>query len=589
MTDVTLPDGTIATFPDDMSDADITSALKSHFGPPQAAGGVVSNVGAGANEFIAGAAGAPVDAMTWFLNKARDYFAGQQEQPWITNPIGGSDSLKTAMGWLGADPRNIGANTTADQVARRVGSDAAAMAVPYMGARALIARGVGAATPAAADAVSVAPGSLSGSAVRIMGAPGGAAGAGGLRTGLGALNNAVVGAGASLGGQGAETLLPEGSPWAPTANFAGQMVGGGLMAGGMGLAQAGARRGGALAQDLFGSAERAAANRLRGAASDPATLGARIERGAGELVPGSRPTTFQASGDLGVGRLESYLRLRNPAPFVGRAAEQREARGAALQGLAPEANPGAVRDMLQQRLARLDQEGEALVGAARQNAQQAFEQAGGRLNPEEYGALMRDQLEAAKTAAKRQESALWQAIDPDGKLTINGMSVREAANRIAGEIPKTARGPEGEELAVLGHARLLGTAAPFPDFAALRGRLLQAIREEGFQGQTPALRRMQQLRAAMDGAISETANRAALADPELLGRLGKQTGDFYVRPEAAAATATTGGYSSSPPGIDPPFGSQAAPGILEQRAKREADLQALRDIRAYRNRVAPKT
>src|SRR5829696_8291696 len=125
---------------------------------------------------------------------------------------------------------------------------------------------------------------------------------------------------------------------------------------------------------------------------------------------------------------------------------------------------------------------------------------------------MRDQLEAAKTAAKRQESALWQAIDPDGKLTINGMSVREQANRIIAEVPKTARGAEGEEAAVLGHARLLGTAAPFSDFTALRGRLLQAIREERFNGQTPALRRMSQLRESMDGAISETANKAAQSD-----------------------------------------------------------------------------
>jgi hypothetical protein len=522
-------------------------------------GGVVANLGAGGNKMIADAVGAPVDAMSWFLNKAAEHFG--RKEPLITAPVGGSESIKSAFGLVGADPRNVGENTTADRVARRVGGDAMAMLGPYMGARALIARGVGAATPAAADAVSVAPGSLSGSAVRMLGAPGGAADAGELQTGLGALGNAAIGAGASLGGQGAETLLPEGSPWAPTANFAGQMLGGGLMAGGMGVAQAGAGRGAALAQDLFGSAERAAGNRLRGAASDPATLAARIEQGAGELVPGSRPTTFQATGDLGVGRLESDLRLRNPAPFVGRAAEQGEARGAALQGLAPEANPGAVRDVLQQRLARLDQEGEALVGAARQNAQQMLEMAGGRLSPEEYGAAMRGELEAAKSAAKRQESALWRAIDPDGKLTINGQAVREAANRIAGEIPKTARGPEGEELAVLGHARLLGTAAPFSDFAALRGRLLQAIREEGFQGQTPALRRMQMLRSAMDGAISETANKAARDDPTLLGRLSQRGGDVYGGPESTAAAANPGLYGGAVSPDNTGLGSQLDAGV----------------------------
>src|SRR5579885_237309 len=46
------------------------------------------------------------------------------------------------------------------------------------------------------------------------------------------------GAGASLGGQGAEALLPENSPYRPLANIAGQMRGGGLVAGGMGLGKA---------------------------------------------------------------------------------------------------------------------------------------------------------------------------------------------------------------------------------------------------------------------------------------------------------------------------------------------------------------
>src|SRR5690348_13413392 len=68
---------------------------------PQKQGGLVRNVGAGANEIIAGGLGAPVDAMTWFLNKTHDYIAGQQQgptlaglvtgqqqsKPWISNPV----------------------------------------------------------------------------------------------------------------------------------------------------------------------------------------------------------------------------------------------------------------------------------------------------------------------------------------------------------------------------------------------------------------------------------------------------------------------------------------------------------------------
>jgi hypothetical protein len=89
-----------------------------------------------------------------------------------------------------------------------------------------------------------------------------------------------------------------------------------------------------------------------------------------------------------------------------RAGEQNAARVGQLQTLAPEnANPGAVRDFLQQRLAQLDAEGDANVAAARQNTQQAFDMAAGRLSRDDLGTLMRDQLEAAKRPGSYSRSA----------------------------------------------------------------------------------------------------------------------------------------------------------------------------------------
>jgi hypothetical protein len=319
-------------------------------------------------------------------------------------------------------------------------------------------------------------------------------------------------------------------------------------------------------------------DRLRTGASDPEAFAqSLLQPRVPELVPGSKPTTYQYTADPGIGQLERGQRTLEPTPFLERIQEQSAARIGQVQGLAPEgANPASVRDVLRQNLARLDQDGEAQVRAAQQNATQAFDQAGGKLNPEEYGALMRDQLEAAKAATKQREGALWQAIDPEGKLSINGLSVREEANKIMSELPKTAKQPEGEEAAVFGHARLLGTAAPFQDFTALRGRLLQAIREERANGQTPALRRMQILRESMDDAISDVAETAAQSNPALFDRL-------TVKTDEAAAAAVPAGRDVEARAYVVPGGS--APeniGALEQWAKKEADLEALREIRAYR-------
>src|SRR3981081_3221577 len=83
---------------------------------------------------------------------------------------------------------------------------------------------------------------------------------------------------------------------------------------------------------------------LRSAASDPAALEQSLSGSQPPLVPGSMPTTYQATGDQGIGRLQSTL---PQGPLEARASEQNAARVGALQTLAPDAQPGAVRDLLQ--------------------------------------------------------------------------------------------------------------------------------------------------------------------------------------------------------------------------------------------------
>lgn len=548
--------------------------------PPARQGGLLRNLAAGANEAVTSALGAPVDAAAWLINRIASPFTGTAGEefgpetrlsvppsmanvpqpppphPMVQNPVGGSDWLKAAFGLLGADPRNVGVNTVPEAVARNVGAAAADMVAPYLGARALIARGIGVPAPSGA------PLSLGGATVQMLGGPAGPD-AGLLRTGLGAAGNAAVGTGASLGGQGAEALLPENSPYRPLANVAGQMLGGGLVAGGMGLGKAAINTGVDQAREMLGlmlpsRAEGIAANRLAAAASDPAAVARALSEDRPELVPGSRPTTYQVTGDQGLGRLQAEL---PQGPFEARTAEQNTARVAGLSNVAA-GNPGAVRDLLQQRLAGIDAAGDRADAAARQKAQQALEQAGGNLNREDYGAAMRDQLEAAKAETKRQEGRLWDAIDPGGTLTIDGMPVRERAREIVGDIPDTAAPPGSEEAAIYRATQLLGTATPFRNFAALRSRLLEAIRQErASNGQSQALRRMQQLRSAMDDAISSMSAKAAQGDPGLFGRIGQEQGTFYGPGASEGSTTALGGYPGASSTHDAGLRSQAVYGV----------------------------
>jgi hypothetical protein len=129
---------------------------------------------------------------------------------------------------------------------------------------------------------------------------------------------------------------------------------------------------------------------------------------------------------------------------------------------------------------------------------------------------------------------------------------------------------------------------PFSDFAALRSRLLGAIREEAVNGQTPALRRMQQLRSAMDLAISETAQSAAATDQGLAGRLSQNLGEVYGGTNANAAALDTGRQYGGGSQHIPTGGSQLAAGFPGTARQTPGGFGNAPDIRAYRRRVDPK-
>lgn len=229
MPEIKLPDGTIAVFPEGMGQDEMLAAVHRHLGVSKP-GGVAANIGAGANEFIAATAGAPADIAASGLNQLgglqgqinaalppqMQRFA-QQPRPPIQNPVGGAESIKSAMGAMGADPRDVAANTPGERMARDVGSAIPATVAPYLGARALIERGSTGLIP------------------RMLGGPAGP-GQSAANTVAGSIGNAAAGAGAAVGGNLAQRTVGEDSPWSGTAKLAGQVAGGALTSGILGKA-----------------------------------------------------------------------------------------------------------------------------------------------------------------------------------------------------------------------------------------------------------------------------------------------------------------------------------------------------------------
>lgn len=512
-----------------LTDDEIMAGASAPSDPPKVRG-IYNNATGGANGFIASALGFPADLVNaigspaamageWVVDKTLPLLgleprmeAQRAEARQRALLPGGSGDVRTLMEEAGiATDRNAEAVTTGEKMARGAGEGIASTVVPMGAARALQA------------GISRAPG-----AVRAVLE---ALGAGGL------MGNSVAGGLAGASGALAEGMTND-PTLQPLANFGGQMVGGGIAA----ATVSGLKRAAGAAVDALTDVaaplsirgrERMVADRMRGAAQDPSSLLDRLHTDGGEMVPGSRPTTYQTTGDTGIGALERGVAAREPAPFMDRRAEQNAARMAALEGLAPaDAQPVAVRDLFKRQLDQVTSSLDQQIAKAVEVRGAAVDSMAAAADAGAAGSAMRDALSSVKASEKAALSKLYAAVDPDGFLTLDIAPAKVAARDLLRNLPKASALGADEN-------RIFSTLASMPDverfgeMTALRSELLAAIRAERFtRGETPALRRMTMLREAVDGLIAEAADAA---DGGVPSNLGASSGGLFDQPAGGAS------------------------------------------------------
>lgn len=468
-----------------------------------------NNITAGLNEAIYGTLGAPVDAATWLYNKAAGQVRGMTGAPVrnIEAPVGGSQWLAGIGEKVGVnDPAKVQANSTEEKLLRAAGAGVGGMIAPEAALGALGRAGV-----------------IGEGALNALGQVFGRSASVG-----DAAVNAGVGAAAGVGGQIAGQAVPD--QWKPLAETVGGMAGAGL---GVGAVAAG--RGVAGLPQAWrdfrlsdpATQERVAGERLQQWATDPAAVRDTLDAAAASkqvglptepggvarnLVKGSEPTTFQLTGDMGLGSLERASAAQNPAEFMQRRADQNAARVGALEAIQPKGAPEQVVNSLRQNLAALDQQtGQALQGATTR-AQGAAAAIGGEGAPEAYGGTIRQSIMDARAVAKERERALWQAVDPAGDLNLPATGVRDTARTIAKGMEKSAAPLAGEERATIVTALRYPDVVPFREMTALRSRVSDAMRQEMLaNGQSRVYARLSQLR----GAIERDIENAVAAKAEM--------------------------------------------------------------------------
>lgn len=474
--------------------------------PDQAAAptGLYNNATAGVNDALYRVAGAPVDLANSALRlgAAGLHALGGPDIELPVDTAGGHQSIADAMAHVGVnDPSKVVSGGEGDTLARAAGSGLGYAVAPEAALAALSKLGV--VGPAAVQLLA----HLAGKAET----PGAVAA------------NAAAGAVSGTAAQGASDVAPE--PLKPLAATLGGLAGGAVAAGANAVPGM-VRAGGKLASDFAAPLTQAGREGVAGqtlvdAATNPAAVKQSIADAGSDLVPGSKPTTFQQTGDMGLGALERGVAARNPAEFNQRRADQNTARTSAVEGIQATGAPEQVVPAVRQHVANVQNQADASVAAQQQQAVAADAANGPGLTPEASGDALRSAYEGARSNTKADERALWDAVDPDKTLALAPEQTTAAAAKIQAEIPASAKPPAGEEAAVYGVLNQYGDVVPFSELTAVQSRLKGAMREEVLaNGDSPAYRRMTQLNNAIQGDL-ETAVASKVAQDGHAGGAGQ--------------------------------------------------------------------
>lgn len=506
--------------------------------------GIVGNIGAGINKGIAGVAGLPVDAAIGLINhtssninKVAGLFGKPDLIPAIDRPLGGSESIRAGFNnfteAIGAGREDQSPPTTPGQhMANAVGQGIASMVVPGLGAEAMLARTFSESA------------SLGTAMARMI-------------AGSGTASNVVIGAGAGVGSELAKNAASD--PYKSVAELGGGLAGGvfGALAGGVGgLVKWAAQHAWQAAME---PAEVQAARRIMARATDPEAFKASLADGAQGVVnagvegeanlAGSIPTTFQATGDMGVGAYERTI-ARTPAGapgFAQRLQDQNGARLAAIKGIVdPDARASAVTDYVNNQLTNITTEHAASIVTMSDDLASALTKAGGTTfdHSAGYGEALRAPLASLNAAMKKQEAALWSAIDPDRAIPISSEQIKQTALNLIDDIPSLGTKPNAAESTIYKDIKDLPSETSFGNMVAFRTRLTEEMRaERGSVTSSPTvLRRMSIVLGSLDESIAVKAGEIAadpVSGPPLLNRLQVMS-DNLVDQRNASQTVASG-------------------------------------------------
>ncbi|MDE2101787.1 MAG: hypothetical protein KGL39_31360 [Patescibacteria group bacterium] len=317
------------------------------------------------------------------------------------------------------------------------------------------------------------------------------------------------GVGGGTGAAAAEAVPDEYKPW---ANIAGNILGPSAVGALAGLSRGVTTMASHAAEPFYQAGqERIAGRALLNRADNPETLEQSLNASAWPRVPGSEPTTFQLTGDMGIGGLEREMGTKDQVAFAERRAAQNAARVGALNEVQQAGDPAAVGQLFRDHLTNIQNSTDQAVQQATTTAQQAAQGLGGVQSQEAYGTAFRGAITNAETNARQAEGRLWNAIDPDGTLTIGTNPIKQAYGKTYGNMTDAGTASLTPAETSLGNViEGYGNSIPFRELKDLRSSITSNMAQEArTNGRSPAWARLLQLRQGVENAIGESVAQKA--------------------------------------------------------------------------------
>ena len=440
----------------------------------------------GFNTALANAAGLPADVAAYAMRKAGI--------PVGEKPVMGSEWIKEKLGTEQFPPRS------ATERALRAGGEGVGYAlVPQAALEATAARAAPTVARGVAETLFGATNPQA-SALSRMATTGG---------------NVALNLGAGMGSELASEAVPD--KWKTWAGVGGGLAGGLGAQGVTGLAKTIVGLPKATYQyfrPITEAGQRAEAGRqLAAGAANPMTAAEALE-GPQKFLPGSpKPTTFEATGDVGLGQMQRRAETKAPEAFLERRGEQAKARQEAFEGVAAEGDTMQLPEALKRQMVDFAASEKAVADRAEAMARKHIESMGGSATPEEYGSILRGYAQQAKDEANAARRALYDAVDPNGDLTVVTSGVKNIANDIVAQ--NAAAGPlakplEGDLAAIVDAASGISDVTPFSALRAFDTRISDALRQElQTNGETNTYRLLARMKAGVLDAINNAPENQA--------------------------------------------------------------------------------